>query len=69
MSFINIYVDKETILSILNYSEAYTVTEIIQKIDEEDVRNQEISALLNQLMDENKVVKTVEKRKSYFYLA
>ena len=47
----------------------YTVTEIIKEVAEcNELTNQRASALLRQLKDEGKVVKTVDKRKSSFQL-
>ncbi len=46
----------------------FTATEIVKAVNPE-LSNQRISALVNQLVDEGKVVKTVDKRKSYFSLA
>ena len=59
---------KDTILAVLT-TEGATVTDI-QKRDETlgAMSNQRVSALLRQLIDEGKVVKTVDKKKSYFAL-
>lgn len=46
----------------------FTATEIVKAVNPE-LSNQRISALVNQLVDEGKVAKTVDKRKSYFSLA
>ena len=47
----------------------YTVTELIKEVAEcNELTNQRVSALLRQLISEGKVVKTVDKRKSYFQL-
>ena len=62
---------KEVMLEILaGLDEAVTVTDFI-KADERmaEYSNQKISALMKQLVDANKVVKTVEKKKSYFEVA
>lgn len=46
---------------------SYTITDIIKEIDEcNDLTNQRVSALVNQMVDDNKVEKIVDKRKSYF---
>lgn len=43
--------------------------QIIKEVAEcNELTNQRVSALLRQLKDEGKVVKTVDKRKSYFQL-
>ena len=48
----------------------YTVTELIKEVDEcADLTNQKVSSLLRQLISENKVVKSIDKRKSYFQIA
>ena len=60
---------KATILNVLT-TEGATVTEIQSK-DETlgNLSNQRVSALLRQLIAEGSVVKTVDKKKSYFALA
>ena len=60
---------KGVVLSVLS-TEPATVSELMTK----DARlaalsNQKVSALLNALVEDGKVVKTTEKRKSYFALA
>lgn len=48
----------------------YTVTELIKEIPEcAELTNQRVSALLRQMIADGMVVKTVDKRKSYFQLA
>lgn len=48
----------------------YTVTELIKEIPEcAELTNQRVSALLRQMIADGTVVKTVDKRKSYFQLA
>ena len=62
---------KEVMLEILaGLDEAVTVTDFI-KADERmaEYSNQKVSALMKQLVDAGKVVKTVEKKKSYFEVA
>lgn len=58
---------KTTILEVLESGKALTVTEI-QKADETlgALSNQRVSAILRQLVDAQAVVKTVDKKKSYF---
>ena len=47
----------------------YTVTELIKEIPEcAELTNQRVSALLRQMIADGTVVKTVDKRKSYFQL-
>ena len=53
-----------------NPDKLYTVTELIKNVDGlGDLTNQRVSALLRQMIDAGAVVKTVDKRKSYFSLA
>ena len=53
-----------------NPDKLYTVTDLIKGVPElADYSNQRVSALLRQMIDANTVVKTVDKRKSYFSLA
>ena len=62
---------KEVMLEILaGLDEAVTITDFI-KVDERmaGYSNQKVSALMKQLVDAGKVVKTSEKKKSYFKLA
>lgn len=63
---------KANILSVLS-SEHQTVSEILPQLDGslsvKPLTNQRVSALLRQLKDEEKVVKTIEKKVSYFSLA
>jgi len=62
---------KATIIEVLtNADKALTVTEI-QTVNAElsALSNQRVSALLRQLIDANKVVKTVDKKKSFFSIA
>lgn len=61
---------KTAIVSGMEPNRMYTVTEIIKEIDGcAELSNQKVSALLRGLIDEGKVVKSVDKRKSYFALA
>lgn len=60
---------KDIILSVMS-DEGMTVTEIQLKDNVlGDLSNQKVSALIRQLVDEGKVVKTVDKKKSFFSLA
>ena len=60
---------KEEIVSVLT-SEGATVTEIQAKSDVLDsLSNQRVSALLKQLVEAGRVVKTIDKKKSYFSIA
>lgn len=60
---------KDIILSVMS-DEGMTVTEIQSKDNVlGDLSNQKVSALIRQLVDEGKVVKTVDKKKSFFSLA
>ena len=53
-----------------NPDKLYTVTDLIKGVsDLADYSNQRVSALLRQMIDAGTVVKTVDKRKSYFSLA
>lgn len=63
---------KGAILEVLS-SEGQTASEILAQmpegLSEKALTNQRISALLRQLISDNKVVKTIEKKVSYFSLA
>lgn len=60
---------KEEIVSVLT-SEGATVTEIQTKSETlGTLSNQRVSALLKQLVEAGRVVKTIDKKKSYFSLA
>ena len=53
-----------------NSDKLYTVTDLIKSVPElAEYSNQRVSALLRQMIEANAVVKTVDKRKSYFSLA
>ena len=62
-------------MAILSYMEEnanrlFTVTELIKEVPElEGLSTQKVSPLMAKLVDELKVVKVVEKRKSYFQIA
>ena len=50
-----------------NPDKLYTVTDLIKTVPElAEYTNQRVSALLRQMIDAGAVVKTVDKRKSYF---
>lgn len=60
---------KEEIVYILSGVERMTCTEIAKALQpnyKEDISVNKVSALMTQLIESKKVVKTVEKRKSYF---
>ena len=60
---------KNAILAYMKPSEKYTVTDFIKSVSEcADKSNQKISAMMIQLISENKVQKIIEKRVSYFAL-
>lgn len=60
---------KEIILDNLT-EEGITITDLQKKVDElGELSNQKISALMRQLVNDKLVVKTEDKRKSYFSLA
>ena len=59
---------KEIILDNLT-EEGITITDLQKKVDElAELSNQRVSALMRQLVNDNLVVKTEDKRKSYFSL-
>jgi len=61
---------KAEILEVLTAGVGATVTAIQGKSEKLGaISNQRVSALLRQLVEANKVVKTTEKKKSYFALA
>ena len=61
---------KTAIVDGMEANRYYSVTEIIKEIPEcADLTNQRVSALLRQLKEDGKVVRTEEKRKAYFSLA
>lgn len=60
---------KAEIVSVLSEEKA-TVSELMTKSDIlKGLSNQKISALLRQLVEEGKAVKTIDKKKSYFTIA
>lgn len=58
-------VHKEKILNFLETVERATITEIMKGLPIE-ISNQKVSALVKQLINDNKVVRIEEKRKAYF---
>ena len=61
---------KADIVAQMEKDHLYTVTEIIKNFAScNDLTNQKVSALLKQLVDTGVVVKTEDKRKSYFSIA
>ena len=55
------------ILNGMEDGRAYTITDIIKEVPEcADLTNQRVSALVRQLVDAGKVVRTEDKRKAYF---
>lgn len=61
---------KEIILANMEHGRLYTVTELAKEIPfGEELSNQRVSALVRQLKESGKVVRTEEKRKAYFSLA
>lgn len=60
---------KDAIVNALVADKAYTVSDVIATVDAcADLSNQRVSALLTQLVADNKVARTVDKRKAYFSL-
>ena len=58
---------KNAILAFMKPDEKYTVSTFIKEVPEcADKSNQKISAMMVQLISENKVEKVIEKRVSYF---
>ena len=61
---------KQAILEGMEVNRLYTVTEIMKEIPAcSELSNQRVSALLRQLKDDGKVIRTEDKRKAYFQLA
>ena len=63
---------KQVILDAMteNAGKLFTVTDLIKGVPElADYSNQRVSALLRQMIEAGAVVKTIDKRKSYFSLA
>ena len=58
------------ILENMEVNRLYTITDIIKTVPEcADLTNQRVSALVRQLVDAGKVIRTEDKRKAYFSLA
>lgn len=58
---------KDAICKGMEVDRAYTVSELIKEIPECDgLSTSKVSSMVNQLVKEERVVKTTEKRKSYF---
>ena len=58
---------KDAVLNGMADNRMYTITELIKEIPEcADLTNQRVSALVRQLVAENKVERFEEKRKAYF---
>ena len=61
---------KVTILSVMErVGKPMTVTQLLAEIDNSELSNQRVSALLTQLKDSGEVVRTVEKKVAYYSLA
>jgi 3-dehydroquinate synthase class II len=61
---------KTAILKGMEPNRLYTIGELMKAIPEcADLTNQRVSALVRQLKEEGKVVRTEDKRKAYFSLA
>lgn len=61
---------KEVILSVLDKNDGKTASEVLASADDfVGLSNQKISALLKSLVDEGKVRKEIDKKKSFFFLA
>ena len=57
------------ILENMEVNRLYTITELIKSVPEcADLTNQRVSALVRQLVDAGKVIRTEDKRKAYFSL-
>lgn len=58
---------KDAICKGMEVDRPYTVTDLIKEIPECDgLSTSKVSAMVKQLLNEERVVKTIEKRKSYF---
>lgn len=61
---------KQIILDNMEKDRLYTITEIAKEMPfGEELSNQRVSAIVRQLKEKGKVVRTEEKRKAYFSLA
>lgn len=63
---------KETILSVMEKNNLYTITQILKLVQPKhsdiELTNQRISALVRGLMSDNKVVRIEDKRKAFFQI-
>lgn len=60
---------KSAIVADMEPNRQYTVTEVIKEVPAcAGLTNQKVSPLMNQLVEDGKLVKTTEKRRSYFSL-
>ena len=59
---------EQLLVALKEFNEPLTITDFQTKSNHEvaTLSNQKLSALLKKLVEENRVVKTVEKKKSYF---
>ena len=62
---------KDVVIALSTCEKAVTVSELMkhEMFKDTDYSNQKLSAMLKKLVDNGTVVKTVEKKKSYFSLA
>lgn len=61
---------KTAILESLEVNRLYTISEIIKEVPEcAELTNQRVSALVRQLVDCGKMIRTEDKRKAYFQIA
>ena len=63
---------RETILSVMEKNNLYTITQILKLVQPKhsdiELTNQRISALVRGLMSDNKVVRIEDKRKAFFQI-
>ena len=63
---------KETILSVMEKNNIYTITQILKLVQPKhsdiELTNHRISALVRGLMNDNKVVRIEDKRKAFFQI-
>ena len=60
---------KSAIVDFMVEGVKYTITDLIKSVPEcAELTNQRVSALIRQLIDEGKVLRTEDKRKAYFSL-
>lgn len=58
---------KEILCENMEVNRLYTITELVKEMPfGEELSNQRVSAIVRQLVKDNKVVRTEEKRKAYF---